>query len=152
MMNPSTDESREEVGGSGNNIDSEEPSPSRSVGEHQRPSASAGAAAGGSHAQAGSGGQGVYGREEVSALKGIFSLYDAENTGTIGVKELEGILQKVGHNPGENRVAVQRRAERHFHAAPASHLTTHSSISYSSAARGNADMLRGLQRGGDLSP
>lgn len=44
---------------------------------------------------------GTYGREEVSALKGIFSLYDAENTGTIGVKELEGILQKVGHSPGE---------------------------------------------------
>ncbi|CAM9524100.1 unnamed protein product, partial [Hapterophycus canaliculatus] len=37
-----------------------------------------------------------YGREEVSALRGIFNLYDAENTGTIGVKELEGILQKVG--------------------------------------------------------
>lgn len=46
------------------------------------------------------GGGGVYGREEVSALKGIFNLYDAENTGTIAVKELEGILQKVGHSPG----------------------------------------------------
>lgn len=43
---------------------------------------------------------GVYGREEVSALKGIFNLYDAESTGTIGIQELEGILQKVGHNPG----------------------------------------------------
>lgn len=43
----------------------------------------------------------TYGREEVSALKGIFNLYDAENTGTIGVNELEGILQKVGHSPGE---------------------------------------------------
>lgn len=47
------------------------------------------------------GGSGTYGQEEVTALKGIFNLYDAENTGTIGINELEGILQKVGHNPGE---------------------------------------------------
>lgn len=111
-MNASTAESHEEGDGSGNNIDSEEPSPTRSGGERQRPSASAGAAAGGTHVQAGGGGQGVYGREEVSALKGIFSLYDAENTGTIGVKELEGILQKVGHNPGESLLCS--RTERHI--------------------------------------
>lgn len=49
----------------------------------------------------GSGG-GTYGREEVSALKGIFHLYDAENTGMIRVNELEGILEKVGHSSGEN--------------------------------------------------
>lgn len=72
--------------------------------EHERTSASAGAlGAGGTQIQAGGSGQGVYGREEVSALRGIFNLYDAENTGTIGVKELEGILQKVGHNPGEKK-------------------------------------------------
>lgn len=61
-----------------------------------RGSASAGAGAGGARAAGG-----VYGREEVSALKGIFNLYDTEETGTIGIKELEGILQKVGYNPGE---------------------------------------------------
>lgn len=60
-----------------------------------RGSASAGAGARGGRAA------GSYGREEVSALKGIFNLYDAEETGTIGIKELEGILQKVGYNPGE---------------------------------------------------
>lgn len=62
-----------------------------------RGSASAGAGARGARAA------GVYGREEVSALKGIFNLYDAEETGTIGIKELEGILQKVGYHPGEIR-------------------------------------------------
>eukprot|EP00752_Nemacystus_decipiens_P001538 g1507.t1 len=72
-----------------------------SGGAQQRTSASAGAAGGGTQAKTRSDGQGVYGREEVSALKGIFNLYDAENTGTIGVKELEGILQKVGHNPDD---------------------------------------------------
>lgn len=45
--------------------------------------------------------QGIYGKEEVSTLKGIFNLYDAENTGTIGINELEGILYKVGHSQGE---------------------------------------------------
>lgn len=44
---------------------------------------------------------GMYSRDEVAALKGIFSLYDTENTGSIGVSNLEGILQKVGHNAGE---------------------------------------------------
>lgn len=62
-----------------------------------RGSASAGAGAKGGRAA------GSYGREEVSALKGIFNLYDAEETGTIGIKELEGILQKLGYNPGEIR-------------------------------------------------
>lgn len=89
--------------GRGNSVgDSDQPS-TMSGGAQQRTSASAGAAVGGIQTQTRSGGQGVYGREEVSALKGIFNLYDAENTGTIGVKELEGILQKVGHNPGERR-------------------------------------------------
>lgn len=44
---------------------------------------------------------GTYGKEEVSAMKGIFNLYDADNSGTIGMKELEAILQKVGHSPGQ---------------------------------------------------
>lgn len=103
-MNPAA-ESYGEGSGSGNNVDdSEPPSTMRGGGggNHQRTPASAGAAVGGTQTQA-RGGQGVYGREEVSALKGIFNLYDAENTGTIGVQELEGILQKVGHNPGERR-------------------------------------------------
>lgn len=65
-----------------------------------RGSASAGAGARGTRAA------GVYGREEVSALKGIFNLYDAEETGTIGIKELEGILEKVGYSPGEILVAL----------------------------------------------
>ncbi|CAM9298428.1 unnamed protein product, partial [Choristocarpus tenellus] len=51
----------------------------------------------GAHAGGGS----IYGREEVSTLRGIFSLYDAENTGTIALGELEGILQKVGHEPDD---------------------------------------------------
>lgn len=99
-----TAESHGEGGGSGNSVDdSDQPSTMRG-GAQQRTSTSAGAAVGGTQVQTRSGGQGVYGREEVSALKGIFNLYDAENTGTIGVKELEGILQKVGHNPGERRL------------------------------------------------
>lgn len=97
-------ESHGEGGGSRNNVDdSNQPSTMRG-GDQQRMSASAGAAIEGTQSQTRGGGQGVYGREEVSALKGIFNLYDAENTGTIGVKELEGILQKVGHNPGERRL------------------------------------------------
>lgn len=86
-------------GGSGGGINTDNGETHTMTGSGERTSASAGAAAEGMQPQAG--GQGVYGREEVSALKGIFNLYDAENTGTIGVKELEGILQKVGHNPGE---------------------------------------------------
>ncbi|CAN0462050.1 unnamed protein product [Ectocarpus sp. 12 AP-2014] len=86
-------------GGGGINTDNGGTPSTTGRGEHQRTSASAGAAAGGMQPQAG--GQEVYGREEVSALKGIFNLYDAENTGTIGVEELEGILQKVGHNPDD---------------------------------------------------
>lgn len=98
-----SNESRESEGrasnsGGGGGGGSEEPA-MRSPGH--RGSASAGAGAGG-----GGGGRraagGVYGREEVSALRGIFKLYDAEETGTIGIKELEGILQKVGYNPGES--------------------------------------------------
>lgn len=97
-----TVESHGEGAGSGNNADdTDQPSTTMSEGEQQRTSASAGAGVGGTQAQTRGGGQGVYGREEVSALKGIFNLYDAENTGTIGVRELEGILQKVGHNPGK---------------------------------------------------
>lgn len=104
-----------EGSGGGNNVgDGEEPSTAMGGGDgdHQRTSASAGAAAGGTQAPSRGGGQGVYGKEEVSALKGIFDLYDAENTGTIGVKELEGILQKVGHNPGEC-VALSKTCVRH---------------------------------------
>eukprot|EP00904_Undaria_pinnatifida_P006095 jgi/Undpi1/2615/HiC_scaffold_13.g05994.m1 len=97
-----SNESRESEGrasnsGGGGGGGSEEPA-MRSPGH--RGSASAGAGAGG-----GGGGRraagGVYGREEVSALRGIFKLYDAEETGTIGIKELEGILQKVGYNPDD---------------------------------------------------
>lgn len=107
-MNP-VSELNGEGGDSGSNVDdTEQPSTMSGGGgggDHQRPSASAGAAVAGTQAQSRAGGRkGVYGREEVSALKGIFNLYDAENTGTIGVKELEGILQKVGHNPGERRL------------------------------------------------
>lgn len=105
-MNPVAESQHGEGSGSGNSVDdSDQPSTMRG-GEQQRISASAGAAIGGTQAQAQTrgGGQGVYGREEVSALKGIFNLYDAENTGTIGIKELEGILQKVGHNPGARRL------------------------------------------------
>ncbi len=99
-MDPPAELHGEESGG-GNNIDGEEPAIMKGDGDHHRTSASAGAATGGTQGQARGGRQGVYGREEVSALKGIFNLYDAESTGTIGVKELESILQKVGHNPGE---------------------------------------------------
>lgn len=102
-MNPAS-ESHGEGSGSGNNADGSEQPSTMSGGDHQRTSASAGAAVGGIQAQTRGGGQGVYGREEVSALKGIFNLYDAENTGTIGVQELEGILRKVGHNPGGRRL------------------------------------------------
>lgn len=145
-MNPSHGESREEIGGSDNNIGSKESSPSRSVEEHQRTSASAGAAAGGSHAQTEGGGQGVYGREEVSALKGIFSLYDAENTGTIGVKELEGILQKVGHNPG----AKLSRMLRYIYIVYTEYSVLHPTRA---VWHGTAYMLRGTSaraRGGRL--
>lgn len=103
-MNPAAELHHGEGAGSGNNVeDSDQPS-NMTGGEQHRTSASAGAAVGGTQSQPRGGRQGVYGREEVSALKGIFNLYDAENTGTIGVKELEGILQKVGHNPGERRL------------------------------------------------
>lgn len=53
---------------------------------------------------------GMYSRDEVAALRGIFSLYDTENTGSIGVSDMEGILQKVGHNAGELAVATPRIA------------------------------------------
>ena len=98
-MNPAAEPHGEDCGG-GNGIDGEEESTMRGDEDHQRASASPGAATAGAQARDRGGGQGVYGREEVSALKGIFNLYDAESTGTIGVKELESILQKVGHNPG----------------------------------------------------
>lgn len=42
----------------------------------------------------------VYGPEEISTLRGIFSLCGAQHTGTVAVKDLEGILQKVGYSPG----------------------------------------------------
>lgn len=42
-------------------------------------------------------GSGTYSREEISALRGIFSLYDVEATGCINLAELEGVLSKVGH-------------------------------------------------------
>lgn len=43
----------------------------------------------------------VYGPEEIATLRGIFGLCDVEHTGTVAVRDLDGILQKVGHSPGE---------------------------------------------------
>lgn len=43
----------------------------------------------------------VYGPEEISTLRGIFGLCDVEHTGTVAVRDLNGILQKIGHSPGE---------------------------------------------------
>lgn len=47
-------------------------------------------------------GTGTYSKEEIAALKSIFDLYDAEDTGMIPITELEGILQKLGHSAGES--------------------------------------------------
>jgi Ca2+-binding EF-hand superfamily protein len=37
----------------------------------------------------------TYSREEVTALQGIFSLYDADHSGRITVQELSAVLSKV---------------------------------------------------------
>ena len=39
-----------------------------------------------------------YSKEELSALRGIFALYDPDGSGAISVRELEGLLQKIGHS------------------------------------------------------
>ena len=38
----------------------------------------------------------AYSKEEVSALRGIFALYDPDGTGEIGSNDLENLLQKIG--------------------------------------------------------
>ena len=38
----------------------------------------------------------AYSKEEVSALRGIFALYDPDGTGEIGSADLESLLQKIG--------------------------------------------------------
>ena len=40
----------------------------------------------------------AYSKEELSALRGIFALYDPDGSGAISVRELEGLLQKIGHS------------------------------------------------------
>jgi Ca2+-binding EF-hand superfamily protein len=40
----------------------------------------------------------AYSKEELSALRGIFALYDPDGSGAIAVRELEGLLQKIGHS------------------------------------------------------
>ena len=42
----------------------------------------------------------AFSKEELSALRGIFALYDPDGTGSISVKELESLLQKIGHSTG----------------------------------------------------
>jgi len=45
--------------------------------------------------------RGEYSKEEINALHGIFTLFDADNSGYIQVGELENILAKIGKNPEE---------------------------------------------------
>lgn len=74
-------------------------------GDGARSEVSPGAARAAMRPAGGVGRNGTYGREEITALRGIFDLYDVEKKGTIGVKELEAILQKMGHNAGKLPVA-----------------------------------------------
>ena len=38
----------------------------------------------------------AYSKEEISALRGIFALYDPDGTGEISSADLESLLQKIG--------------------------------------------------------
>ena len=52
----------------------------------------------------------TYSREEISALRGIFSLYDTDDSGHISTRELEAVLQKIGRT-GEDSDKILAAAE-----------------------------------------
>ncbi|GMI40221.1 hypothetical protein TrCOL_g2121 [Triparma columacea] len=52
-----------------------------------------------------------YSREEVSALKGLFSLYDTDDSGYISVKEVDALLQKIGRS-GDDAAKILEGAEK----------------------------------------
>ena len=53
----------------------------------------------------------TYSREEISALKGIFSLYDTDDSGYISTTELTAVLAKIGRTGDDSEKIVEAAAE-----------------------------------------
>ena len=50
----------------------------------------------------------AYSKEEISALRGIFALYDPDGTGEISSADLESLLQKIGLKQEAARELIER--------------------------------------------